>query len=75
MTIEEFIQQLNRKYPDWQKYSTETLVFAYQLGLPPQECAGMYVESDWEEEWIEAYDRDYEAIDVARYGTTSFDPR
>ena len=75
MTIEEFFQNLNEKYPDWQKYSTSALTFAYQLGLSPRECVGMDVESDWEDEWIEAYDRDYEVIDRMRYGTFSNDPR
>lgn len=73
--ISEFFQNLEKKYPDWEMHSTNTLVFAYQLGLSPDECMGMYPESDWEEEWIKDYDRDYDLIDKYRYGTSSIDPR
>lgn len=37
-------------------YSAEVLAFAYTFGLPPSECEGMYVESDWKQEWIDDYD-------------------
>ena len=74
-TIKEFIQNLEKKYPNWSTYSTNALVFSYQLGLPPQECVDMYPESDWPEEWLDDYDRDYDLIDKARYGTSTIDPR
>lgn len=37
-------------------YSAEVLAFSFLLGLPPAECTGMYVETDWEQEWIDQYD-------------------
>ncbi len=39
-----------------QEYSEEVLAFSFLLGLPPEECIGMYVETDWDPELIEQYD-------------------
>lgn len=47
-------------------YSSEVLAFAYMLGLAPDECTGMYVESDWEPEWIIDYNRLVILIDKVR---------
>lgn len=41
---------------EWENYSAEVLTFSCLLGLPPEECTGMYVESDWEPEQVEEYD-------------------
>ena len=50
----DFYNKIRKRGED--NYSAETLAFAFLLGLPPAECTGMYVESDWKQEWIDQYD-------------------
>ena len=48
--------QIWKERGEWENYSAEVLTFSALLGMPPAECTGMYVESDWEPEQIEEYD-------------------
>ena len=45
-----------KKKREWTTYSPEVLTFSALLGLPPAECTGMYVESDWTDEQIDEYE-------------------
>ena len=68
MFVEDVTDFINKeiKRGEFDRYSAETLAFAFLLGLPPAECTGMYVESDWEQEWIDQYDDVVNLIDKCK---------
>ena len=39
-----------------ERYSPEVMTFSFMMGLPPEECTGMYPESELGEDFLNDYD-------------------
>ena len=52
--VEDFMKR--RKERGETDYSPETLAFSFLLGLPPNECEGLYPETDWDTQVLNQYD-------------------
>ena len=55
--LESLVKDFCNEYRDEvEKYSPDVMTFSFMMGLPPEECTGMYLETELGEDFIDVYE-------------------